>query len=260
MESKAGDNLRGAGIGPVVPTGIVRDRVNQILGIEKIVWRVLRRARDRSGSKHHLGKAHGPFPDLLCPHRSADHERETLDSKELAHQPLLRAHVVANAHLGKVWARVCSGDIVGRRGETVTDLIDDDDEVPIRIEHALGANVDPLHHLVRARVPGRYQNRIIARFVERANRGVGKFEVGQDATLIKRKVAQRVQLVRSMDLGCVKRVLDRHRVLLHSLLRLLYHAYGCRLATSDTISPADQGTAGSPRRPGGTSGHHRAAC
>ena len=260
METEAGDNLRGAGIGPVVPTGIVRDRVNQILGIEKIVWRVLRRARDRSGSKHHLGKAHGPFPDLLCPHRSADHERETLDSKELAHQPLLRTHVVADPHLGKVWARVCAVDIVGRRRESVADLVDDDDEVAIRIEDALGTDVDALHHLVRARVPGGYQDRVIARLVERANRGVGKFEVGQDAALVKRKITKRVQLVRSVDLGCVKRVLDRHHVLLHSLLRLLYHAYGCRLATSDTISRADQGTAGSPRRPGGTSGHHRAAC
>ena len=190
MESKAGDNLRGAGIGPVVPTGIVRDRVNQILGIEEVVWRVLRRARDRSGSKHHLGKAHSPLPDLLCPHRTTNHEGEGLDSKRLAHQPLLRTHVIADTHLGKVWSSVRALDVVGRRRKSVADLIDDDDEVPIRIEHTLGTDIDPLHHLVRARVPRGYQDRVIARFVECANRGVGKFEVGQDATLVKGKVAK----------------------------------------------------------------------
>ncbi len=79
--------------------------------------------------------------------------------------------------------------VMRRRGKPVPDLVDDNDEIAIRIEGAAPTDIDLLHDLRCARVPGRDQDRVVFPFIERAERRVGKLAAAERATVFQLEVA-----------------------------------------------------------------------
>ena len=95
------------------------------------------------GALHHVGIAHGPLVGLLRAHRATDHQREAAQAELLGDELMLRAHVVADAHAREVGHAVRRRRVVRRGREAVADLVDDDDEVLVRIERAALADIAP---------------------------------------------------------------------------------------------------------------------
>jgi hypothetical protein len=67
---------------------------------------------------------------------------------------VLRAHVVADAHMREIPHSRRRRRVVGRGGKTAADLIDDQDEILCGVERTPLADKYLLDDLVCARVPG----------------------------------------------------------------------------------------------------------
>ena len=148
---------------------------HQRLGEQEVVRGVLRGAGDRRGAQHLVREPHRPLVGLLGAHRPADDQLQLLDAEVLAQQPFLRHHVVADPHLAgtATWrARRSAVGVVRRDGQPVADLVDRDDEVPLRVQRVLRADVDVAPDLVGARVPGGDQDGVVAGLVQLAPGGV----------------------------------------------------------------------------------------
>ena len=72
-----------------------------------------------------------------------------------------------------------------RRGrQTVADLIDDDDEILVGVERPTIANENLLDDLIRSRIPGRNQDRVVLGRVESAECRVGTPAITDRATFL----------------------------------------------------------------------------
>ena len=98
---------------------------------------------------------------------------------------------------------------VVRRGRTtVANLIDDDDEILVRIERPARTDVNLFDDLVSAGVPGRDENGIVFGRVERAESRVGERAAADGAAFLQLEIADVVQRVRPVDVLRVVAVID----------------------------------------------------
>src|SRR5262245_51798298 len=162
------------GIPATLEPGVGGYGIDQRFGEQKIMHGVLRGARDRRRALDHVRVAHRPFVGLLRTHRATDDERETRELELLRDELVLRAHVVTDAYMGKVGHTAGWRRVVRRAGETVADLIDDDDEVGLRIECTPLTDVYLLYDLVGAGVPGGNHDGVVLGGVELAESDVGQ--------------------------------------------------------------------------------------
>src|SRR3984885_4560890 len=158
----------------IVKTWVGGDCLDQCFREKRIMDGVLGGASNGRGALHHVGVSYRPLIGLLCAHGAAYNERETFQVKFFRDKFVLRAHVIPDAHMGKIshpgrWRRV-----VRRGGKTIADLINDDDEILAGIEGVALADIYLLHDLVCAGVPGGNEDGIVFRSIELAESSVGE--------------------------------------------------------------------------------------
>ena len=78
------------------------DRLDQRFGEQEIMDGISCRAGDRRGALHHVRVAYRPFVGLLRAHGAADNQFEALQAELVSNECVLCAHVIADAHMGKV--------------------------------------------------------------------------------------------------------------------------------------------------------------
>jgi hypothetical protein len=104
--------------------------------------------------------------------------------------------------VGRVLAAAPAG------GQAAADLVDRDDEVALGVERVLGSDVGGAPNLVRPRVPGRDQDRVVAGRVELAPRCHRQPAVRDVAALLEVERSDADQLIAAVVLGGVERVGD----------------------------------------------------
>mmetsp|Transcript_147308 Transcript_147308/g.455698 ORF Transcript_147308/g.455698 Transcript_147308/m.455698 type:complete len:363 (+) Transcript_147308:159-1247(+) len=128
-------------------------------------------AADRGYPRDPLGEHDAPVQCLHGPHRVTVDEREPRDA-EAVEQQRLQTHVVAHARPARREALVSSAR-GGREGDAVAEQVDDDDKIPVRVQHLPRAHVVlelPMHRVEG----GRVQNHVRLVRVQRAVRLVGQ--------------------------------------------------------------------------------------
>ena len=100
------------------------------------------------------GVAYRPSVGLLRAHRAADDQRETVQFRACPSLTyVLRAHVITDTHVREIAHSSRRRRVVRRGGQPITNLIDDDDEILVRIECVFIADIYLLDDLVSAGVP-----------------------------------------------------------------------------------------------------------
>src|ERR1700722_18289461 len=158
----------------MVKTWVGGDWIDQCFSEKRIMDGVLGGASNGRGAFHHFGISYRPFIGLLCAHGAAYDERETFQVEFFRDKFVLRAHVIPDAHMGKIshpgrWRR-----IVRRGGKTIADLIDYDDEILAGIEGVALADIYLLHDLVCAGVPSGEEGGIVFPRLEGDESSVGE--------------------------------------------------------------------------------------
>jgi hypothetical protein len=98
---------------------------------------------------------------------------------------------------------------VVRRGRTtVANLIDDDDEILVRIERPALANVNLFDDLVRAGVPGRNENGVVFGGIERAESRIVERAAADGTAFLQLEITDVLQLIRPVDFLRVVAVID----------------------------------------------------
>ena len=133
---------------------------------------------------------HRPLKRLLRAHREADDGTEMRDAELGGQQPARGFDVVANRDRGKGRAIKRRRRVARRRGEAVGEHLGRHDEMRRWIERPAGADQEIVAVMVRP-VPGRNQDRVVARGVERPERRIGDAGVRQHDAALETKVAER---------------------------------------------------------------------
>ena len=135
---------------------------------------------------HPIGEDRAPVQRLLPAHGPAIDERQLRHAEALAQQSLLGVHIVP---MREDWIAADAeglGEIARRGGEPVAELVRNDDEVPIGIEHPPRAD-QPVDVRVMCRVRRRIENDIRLVRCELAIRLVGEMGLRQRQPALKRQ-------------------------------------------------------------------------